>query len=160
MNTQTETRRNPFGVMDVPSPNDEEVTLFAAGATLNGSADDDNASAWSPVDSGDQQPSILGHWSSRWNGGVDPTMAGDAADKWKQGRAEVRIAGGRVYLTFDWDFGARKGMIDARRDGSQRLVGKYINLTSPAITRPWIGLIVDDQRIDGRFPQGRLDFRR
>ena len=34
MNTQTETRRNPFGVMDVPSPNDEEVTQFAASATL------------------------------------------------------------------------------------------------------------------------------
>ncbi len=159
MNTQTETRRNPFGVMDVPSPDDEEVTRFAASATLDGSAADDNASAWSPVDSG-QQPSILGHRSSRWNGGADPTIAGDAAEKWKQGRAEVRIADGRVYLYFEWDGGARQGMIDARRDGSRRLVGKYINLSNPAIMRPWIGLIVDDQRIDGRWTQGRLDFRR
>jgi hypothetical protein len=160
MNTQTETRRNPFGVMDVPSPNDEEVTQFAASATLKGSADDDNARAWSSADSGGQQHSILGNWSSRWNGGVDPTIAGDAADKWKQGRAEVRLADGRVYLYFDWDSGARKGMIDAKREGSQRLVGKYINLSNPAITRPWIGLIVSDQRIDGRCTQGRLDFRR
>ena len=90
MNTQTETRRNPFGAMDVPSPNDEEVTQFAASAALNGSADDDNASTWSPVDVRCQHHSILGNWSSRWNGGVDPTIAGDAADKWKQGRAEVR----------------------------------------------------------------------
>jgi hypothetical protein len=41
-----------------------------------------------------------------------------------------------------------------------RLVGKYINLSNPAITRPWIGLIVSERRIDGRWPQGRLDFRR
>jgi hypothetical protein len=159
MNTQTETR-NPFGVMDVPSPNDEEVTQFAAGATLNGAADDDNASPWNSADRGGQQHSIDGHWSSRWNGGADPTIAGDAADKWKQGRAEAKIAGSRVYLYFDWDSGARQGMIDARRDGSQRLVGKYINLSNPAITRPWVGLIVSDQRIDGRWTQGRLDFRR
>ena len=42
MNTLTETQRNPFGVMDVPAPNDEEVTRFAANATLQGSADDEN----------------------------------------------------------------------------------------------------------------------
>lgn len=146
--------------MDVPSPNDEEVTQFAASATLDGSADDDNASPWSPADGSGQPHSILGHWSSRWNGGADPTIAGDAAHKWKQGRAEVKIADGRVYLYFEWDGGARQGMIDARRDGSRRLVGKYINLSNPAIKRPWIGLIVDDQRIDGRWTQGRLDFRR
>ena len=86
--------------------------------------------------------------------------AGDTAKKWKQGRGEARISGDRVYLYFDWNSGARKGLIDAKREGPQRLVGKYINLTSPEITRPWIGLIVDDRRIDGRFPEGRLDFRR
>ena len=84
----------------------------------------------------------------------------DAADKWKQGRGEVKIAEDRVYLYFEWNSGARKSLIDAKREGPQRLVGKYINLTSPAITRPWIGLIVDNRRIDGRFPEGRLDFRR
>jgi hypothetical protein len=46
------------------------------------------------------------------------------------------------------------------RENRQRLVGKYINLSNPAITRPWVGLIVSDQRIDGRWTNGRLDFRR
>jgi hypothetical protein len=160
MNAQTETQRNPFGVMDVPAPNDEEVTQFARAATLEGSADDDNASVWCAADNSGQRGTIAGHWSSRWNGGVDPTIAGDAADKWKQGQGEARVIGERVYLMFDWNSGARRGMIEARREGPQRLVGKYINLTSPAITRPWIGLIVNDERIDGRFPEGRLDFRR
>jgi hypothetical protein len=51
-------------------------------------------------------------------------------------------------------------LIDARRESGNRLVGKYINLTNPAIMRPWIGLVVDTTRIDGCFPNGRLDFRR
>jgi hypothetical protein len=152
--------RNPFGVMDVPDPNDAEVTRFADSTTLEGSADDANAAIWGTTEGASQPGSIEGHWSSRWNGGADPTIPGDSAEKWKQGRGEARITGDRVYLYFDWDSGARKGLIDARREGERRLVGKYINLTSPAITRPWIGLIVDIRRIDGRFPEGRLDFRR
>ena len=162
MKLENNTKRiqNPFGVMDVPDPNDADVEQFAGCATLQASADDDNAKAWSSADSSGQHGAVEGNWSSRWNGGADPTIPGDAADKWKQGRAELRTAGERVYLLFDWDSGTRKGLIDARREGPQRLVGKYINLGNPAITRPWIGLIVDDQRIDGRWTEGRLDFRR
>jgi hypothetical protein len=152
--------RNPFGVMDVPDPNDAEVAQFAGSTTLQGSTDDVNAETWGMADGLEQPDSIEGNWSSRWNGGADPTIPGDAADKWKQGRGEARTAEDRVYLYFEWDSGARKGLIDARREGERRLVGKYINLTSPAITRPWTGLIVDNRRIDGRFPEGRLDFRR
>jgi hypothetical protein len=133
---------------------------FAATATLEVSSDDENAATWGMADVTSPRDTVEGNWSSRWNGGADPTIAGDAPDKWKQGRAEARVIGERIYLSFDWDHGARKGLIDARREGPQRLVGKYINLSNPAVTRPWIGRIVSDQRIDGRWPQGRLDFRR
>ena len=160
MNSENKLHRNPFGVMDVPDPDDAGVKQFADSATLEGSADDVNAAPWGAHDSASQAGTIEGDWSSRWNGGADPTIAGDSADKWKRGRGEARAVGDRVYLYFDWDSGARKGLIDARREGPQGLVGKYINLTSPAITRPWIGRIVDNRRIDGRFPEGRLDFRR
>ena len=44
----------------------------------------------------------------------------------------------------------RRGLIDARREGANRLAGKYINLNNPEIVRPWTGLIVDNRRIDGR----------
>jgi len=159
MNSENQTKRNPFGLMDVPDPHAADVTQFAGNTTLDGSADDVNAAAWGAAES-TQVETIEGNWSSRWNGGADPTIAGDSADKWKQGQGEARIAGDRVYLYFDWDSGNRKGLIDARREGPQRLVGKYINLTSPSITRPWVGRIVDNRRIDGRFPEGRLDFRR
>lgn len=152
--------RNPFDVRDVPNPNDQEVLEFAAGAELAGTSDDENARAWTTPNDGAQNGSIDGNWSSRWNGGADPTIPGDTRDKWKQGRAEVRTANGRVYVLFDWDNGARRGLIDAQREGTTRLVGKYINLTDPKVTRPWIGLIVSNQRIDGRWTGGRLDFRR
>ncbi len=152
-------RRNPFDVMDVPNPNDQEVQEFATRTKLEGALDDENAKAWVTPNNRDQHGAIEGSWSSRWNGGADPTIPGDAADKWKPGQAEVKSGGDRVYLQFDWDNGARRGLIDARREGTT-LVGKYINLTDPKVTRPWIGLIVSNERIDGRWTGGRLDFRR
>jgi len=145
--------------MDVPDPNDQQVMEFAAGTKLAGTSDDENATAWTAHAARNQYGAIEGNWSSRWNGGADPTIAGDAADKWKQGQAEAKTAGDRLYLLFDWDKGARRGLIDAHREG-MRLVGKYINLTDPKVMRPWIGLIVSNQRIDGRWTGGRLDFRR
>ena len=151
--------RNPFDVMDVPDPNNHEVLEFAAGAKLAGTSNDENAKAWTAPSDRDQYDAIEGNWSSRWNGGADPTIPGDAANKWKQGHAEVKAAGDRLYLLFDWDDGARRGLIDAHREG-MRLVGKYINLTDPNFTRTWMGLIVNYQRIDGCWTGGRLDFRR
>lgn len=150
--------RNPFGVMDVPTPDDEEVLAFAAGVKLEGTPSDENAEAWGT--DRDRNDTIEGSWSSRWNGGADPTIPGDSKVKWKSGRGEVKTAGERVYLLFDWHDGVRKGLIDARRQGAKGLVGKYINLTDPKIVRPWVGLIVSNQRIDGKWPGGRLDFRR
>lgn len=150
--------RNPFGTMDVPSPDDSEVMDYAATATLPGDASDGNAAPWAAI-AAPSDP-LEGIWRSRWNGGADPTIAGDTPDRWKQGRAELRVAGERIYLRFDWDHGRRHGLIEAAREGAGRLVGKYINLTTPAITRPWVGRVVDATRIDGCFPDGRLVFRR
>jgi len=146
--------------MDVPNPNDQQVLEFATVTKLAGTLDDEHAGAWPTTSERNQHATLEGHWSSRWNGGADPTIPGDAEDKWKQGRAEVRTADDRVYVLFDWNHGARKGLLDARREGTTRLVGKYINLTDPKITRPWVGLVVSNQRIDGRWSGGRLDFRR
>jgi hypothetical protein len=149
--------RNPFGAMDVPEPDDRDVTDLAAATILDGGAEDVNAAPWPSTARAD---AIDGVWSSRWNGGADPTIPGDAPDRWKQGVGEVKTAGEQVYLRFDWDGGRRRGLIDARRDGEDRLVGTYINLTDPEIVQPWVGRIVDATRIDGRWARGRLDFRR
>ncbi|BAR56772.1 hypothetical protein NK6_3596 [Bradyrhizobium diazoefficiens] len=150
--------RNPFGTMDVPGPDDSDVMSYAAAATLSGDAADGNAAHWADISS--RADPLEGIWASRWNGGADPTIAGDTPETWKRGRADVRVAGNRIYLRFDWDDGRRHGLIDAAREGADRLVGKYINLTNPAITRPWVGRVVDAACIDGCFREGWLDFRR
>jgi hypothetical protein len=152
--------RNPYGVLDVPEPFTADVTAFALATRLDGAASDDNAQAWADGRHGEAVNSLEGRWQSRWRGAADPTIADDSAETWKRGAGDVRLANDRVYLQFDWNGGVRKGLIEARRDGEKRLIGKYINLTNPEITRPWIGLIVSNERIDGRFPEGRLDFRR
>ncbi len=153
-------RSNPFGVADVPEPLDDAAVAFAATVSLDGSAGDENASAWGGAGDPGASEDIEGVWSSRWNGGADPTIPGDTTDRWKHGRAELKTAGDRVYLLFDWNDGARWGLIHARRASDGRLVGKYVNLTDRSIVRPWTGLIVSGSRIDGRWPGGRLDFRR
>lgn len=152
--------RNPFGVVDVSDPFDAAVMEFGRSAGIGASSDDENAEAWSGAAGPRRDQTIEGRWRSRWNGGADPTIPGDKAELWKPGDAEARTAGQAVFILFDWDDGRRGGLIEARREGDQRLVGKYINLADPRLASPWAGLIVDSGRIDGRWSGGRLDFRR
>jgi hypothetical protein len=148
-----ESSRNPFGVPDVPEPGGHDVHEFAIGKALAASPHDANAQVWGRETAG-EPASIEGEWSSRWNGGA-------LGPDWEEGTAQVRQIGARVYVLFDWDHGKQRGMIDAEREAqSQRLVGRYIHLGDREIPRPWVGLIVDNRRIDGYWPQGRLDFRR
>ena len=153
-------RRNPFGVMDVPHPDDDGVLQFARDTMPEESTTDENAAPWGARDIIHSHGTIEGEWSSRWKGAADPTIPGDTPDNWKQGQGEARLVGERVYLLFDWDSGRRRGLIEARREGPHRLVGKYVNLNNPEISVPWVGRVVNDRRIDGYFPQGRVDFRR
>ena len=127
--------RNPFGVQDVPDPLGGDVREFAA-RTRAGVAQ-----------------VLQGAWSSRWNGGI-------AKDEWKRGHARIRMSGEHFYALFDWDEGTQSGLIEARLEGPATLIGRYINLGNPEIKRPWIGTIVDANRIDGQWILGRLDFSR
>jgi hypothetical protein len=55
--------RNPFGVMDVPNPNDQEAMQFAASATLEGSSTDETAAAWGTAGGTTQHDTVEGDWS-------------------------------------------------------------------------------------------------
>ena len=137
--------RNPFGVMDVPTPNDDDVTQFARNTVPEESAADENAKPWSVGEASYQRGAIEGEWSSRWNGAADPTIPGDTPDKWKQGRGEAKIVGDRVYLLFDWDSGSAGNLSTHGAKVQGGWSGKYINLNNPEITVPWVGLVVSDQ---------------
>jgi hypothetical protein len=128
-------RRNPFGVPDAPDPDGGDIDEFAATADLDGSSSDANASRWSPLKN-DRPGELSGGWSSRWNGAADPTVPGDSAEAWKEGHAEVRTDQDRVYILFDWASGKRRALLDVRRQGEARLIGRYVNLSDPTIIRP------------------------
>jgi hypothetical protein len=66
--------RNPYQVLDVPNPNDQEVEEFAAKVKLVGSPEDENARAWDTLSSGAAFHTVEGIWCCRWNGGVDPSL--------------------------------------------------------------------------------------
>jgi hypothetical protein len=142
--------RNPFCVTNVPDPDGPDVAAFAAIATPSGSDSDANAKSWCRS-SDEPHQTIEGAWSSRWNG---------EGFEWQPGNGELKVKGDRVYILFDWNEGAGKGLVDARRQGPDKLIGKYLNLVDPTITRPWVGLIVSNERIDGLHTAGRIDFRR
>jgi hypothetical protein len=110
--------RNPFGVQDAPDPDGEDVTAFASGVRLTGSADDDNAEAWDGP-SAATPAALEGNWSSRWNAnGLG----------WQQGHGRISVDGNRVYILFNWDDATKQGLIEARWDGQDRLIGRYLNL--------------------------------
>jgi hypothetical protein len=142
--------RNPFGVVDVLAPDGKDVHLLAATVKLPGDAKDANAAAWGKKLT-DQPKSIDGEWSGRWNGG-------SVEDKWSSGTAKIKTVGDRVYILYQE--GDYKYLIDARKDGKNRLVGKYLNLQEHQDTYPWVGVVIDNERIDGMWTDGRWDFRR
>ena len=148
----TDPTRNPFGVLDVPDPNGGDVREFAS-TKFEASPDDANAQSWTPTALPAEPSSIEGEWHSRWNGGATGL-------DWKQGRAEIRMSGAQLFLLFRWAGETQRGLIETRRDGRSRLVGRYMNLGNTSIVRPWVGLIIDHRRIDGYWTEGRLDFRR
>ena len=51
-------------------------------------------------------------------------------------------------------------LIEAKRQGKSRLVGRYMCLAFNGDSTPWVGEIVNEERIDGEWTNGRWDLRR
>jgi len=143
--------RNPFKVQDVPDPDGEDVKAFSAKVKLEGDAKDANAKQWVEDATAGKKGSLDGEWSSRWNGGK-------ADADWISGTARVKSVGDRVYILYSDR--TNTYLIDARREGKNRLVGRYVNTNVAKDTSPWVGVVVDNERIDGVWSQGRWDLRR
>jgi hypothetical protein len=143
-------RRNPFGIDDVADPDGADVKEFAE-LVIDGDSDNANAGHWTDDTFPGHPDSLEGEWASRWNGGT-------AGTEWIAGTATVKTVGDRVYIlhrdrrqTF---------LIDAHRAANNRLVGRHVNVDIPADAFPWVGRIVDSERIDGEWAHGRFDLRR
>jgi hypothetical protein len=144
--TSSTNPRNPFGVTDVPDPEGADVVKFAAATIWNTKPDDPNVS-WMPPPSEGDPASLEGAWHCRWD---------NRKKDWTSGTAQIKVVADKVYILAQ-DSNTRS-LIEARRTGT-RLAGRWLNL-STGQNSPWVGLVQDNQRIDGSWSGGRLDFKR
>lgn len=128
----------------------DDIDAFAETIKLEGGPLDSNAEIWFEDLPEHSEDSLDGIWASRWNGG--------SGARWRVGKAIVKTVGRYIYILYYE--GAYAYLVAARRDGRTRLVGRYINLLHPEDSTPWVGLIVNNERIDGQWGYGRWDLRR
>ena len=146
--------RNPFEVpRDVPKPDDGDVKNYAAGWSLKGKSDDVNAKPWVTEKGEGSADSLDGTWQMR-RALSKPKMG---LGPWTAGTAHVKIIGDQVFIYYTDATG--EWLIEAKQDG-QKLIGRYLNLRDPKDALPWVGLVVDGERIDGQWSGGRWDLRR
>lgn len=151
--------KNPFGIKLEPVPDDEEVKQFAKTVTLAGGAKDANAAQWVQTATEGKADSLDGDWSGRWKyvGENKPWVTQVKPTKFA-------TAGDRVYILFTYHEGPY--LIVALRQGEKkdRLVGRFVSVVEPKDTGPWVGQVVENERIDGEWKgsagSGRWDFRR
>jgi hypothetical protein len=115
-----------------------------------GTDTDMNASTWNEESKIFPDDNLNGLWSSRWNGGI-------ARGRWVTGNARIQIYGPRFYVIAH---DHQDYFIAAKILGNQQLAGRFINLGDVTQSSPWVGLIVNSNRIDGQWNGGRWDFRR
>jgi hypothetical protein len=137
-------------VKDVPDPEGEDVKAFALKVKLAGDPGDANAETWVEKASVGTIGSLDGEWSTRRR--YDPGNS-----EWILGTATVKKVGEWVYILVT-DSGSI-WLIEAKLQGKSRLVGRSICL-GDSDSSPWLGEIVNDERIDGQWTSGRWDLRR
>jgi hypothetical protein len=146
-------QRNPFGVEDVSEPFGLDISQVAGLVHLNGDSGDRNAEQWAPKASPREGVSLEGDWFGRWEFGT-------------AGTAEIRVIGNRLFALYKDYSGIMSGktwLLEAAMEGNGRLVGRWVQVGNRRDTGPFVGLIVDDERIDGVWSwdgNGRWDFRR
>lgn len=143
--------RNPFGVKDVPDPDGADVQEFVKQhlAELTGAKTDANSEQWVAETTDGKRGSLEGNWFERW-GKPGLWFASPRA-------SELKVVGDRVYILANCANG--RFLVDLKRD-QNRLIGRYQGIDNPADSSPCVFLIVDDERLDGRYSGARWDFRR
>jgi hypothetical protein len=150
---QAQEFRNPFGVADVADPASPRILELASRASLPGNGEDRNAEQWAPKATVREGSGLNGEWYGRWAVGTN-------------GKAKIRVVGGRLYALYTESSGSMAGrswLVEAIMLGNGRLMGSWVQVGVPSDAGPFIGRIVDDERIDGIWSwdgQERWDFRR
>jgi hypothetical protein len=138
-------------VKDVRDPDDEGARAFASKVKLVGDAQDANAVQWVAKATAGKHDSVDGEWSSRWSGGL-------AKSEWIAGTATIKTVGNWIYILYTDRTGLY--LLETRLQGKSRLVGRFMQLGDESESLPWVGEIVNFERIDGEWIHGRWDLRR
>lgn len=129
-----------------------DLDAFASVVDLIGDPEDPNAADWVQQSQVIDDP-LDGYWSSRWN------LKSDEKG-WRTGLAFIKRMD-KFVLILELEGKARPiPFLICARQHRQHLVGRYINLLRTTDSTPWVGLLVDNDRIDGEWKGGRWDFRR
>jgi hypothetical protein len=150
------------GLMDPFHPGDD-ASHYNMLAPQDAAAGDPNELMWATIRPLAGYDSIDGFWSSRWRSCLTRGTRALAANwsAWQEGTALIRTLDDWAFI--ECEDNTSKYVIRARRIGERRLVGRYMNCTLQADTTPWVGIIVNNGRIDGFWSgrsEGRWDFRR
>jgi hypothetical protein len=149
------------GLMDPFDPSGD-ASFYNEVIPRDATPGDPNESMWATVKPLAGYDSIDGFWSSRWRSREPGIRAWSANwSVWREGTALIRTLDDWVFI--EYEDNTSKYVIRARRIDEKRLVGRYMNCTLQADTTPWVGIIVDNCRIDGYWSgrcEGRWDFRR
>jgi hypothetical protein len=145
--------RNPFGVEDLVDPMNPAVQKLAAKVFLPGDADDRNAPQWAPVATMRDGGDLDGEWFGRWASGT-------------AGAARLNVVGDRLfalYTDFAGGMSGRSWLLEAQMLPHGQLIGSWIQVGDANDRGPFVGQIVDGERIDGIWSwdgRHRWDFRR
>src|ERR1700732_5026630 len=90
-----------------------------------------------------------GRWVPSAASGRAAGRAGAAGTEWIAAPAPVKKVGDRVYILYKDR--TNTYLIDAKLRGKSRLVGRYLNQGDENDSTPWVGRIVDNERIDGEW---------
>jgi len=147
----------PLGIDTLPIA--DNAMVLNATIQSEPDAEDPNASDWCTTGNDADYHSFDGLWKSRWK--ISSPSSVRRNEGWHEGTATLKTGGQWVFI--EYQDPTSTYFIRARRIGSDRLVGRYMNGEVDEDTTSWVGIIVDNRRIDGYWfspDHGRWDFKR
>ena len=130
---------------------DVEVAEFATDVEDLDNVNDPNNKDWINKVLLNEISSFDGAWIGRWNGGT-------AGHNWRVGTTALKIIGNLFYFIINDSYNPY--MIIAKREGENRLVGRYFRIDGEYDSTPWVGQIINGYQINGVWKKGRWDFRK
>lgn len=141
----------PVSNIPISFTENKDVLQLLNKAELLGQPGDPNEIIWSKNHEQFKNHKLDGIWSSRWQGGI-------SNDSWVNGIGNVHVYGENFYAITRDNVG--DCLIVTKKMDNNLIAGRYFNISEPREVLPWAGKIINNDRIDGYWSEGRWDLRR